>query len=591
LSSINAQLLSHGWAKRPLNLDALTGKDYEDVVGVLFELLGSSVTNLETLDSILAKHRTLSYEHERLTKSHHSRALAIARLEGETQGWKSRCNELERRLVLEEAKTKELREEVGRGKKALESVRVAANHQSKKTQIKLDKALTQIARFNNDATLLSRPHGVTILNPIPSNRNIPTHVSSAPMIEQALRDLAEIRESLQEETEAFRHVVISAGNGLREAIAAYKGEEMPPRFGHVQFFAPLTASSSRHLSSSSTHTSQSSSSTSHPTLANARLQTLISEIREQLLSGQPPASRLDSVDPDVEVDVAEREKMEREQLRVIQDLEDRLKDLQMEVSCAKAREEEASRLLTEAAREKMKAGISTKPIDDLAEEIEEVRGQRELAKQQDSFEQERKRFAQERYILAAEKRKLELERQAFVEEQRQADLAAMRAYLPATPEEGIKPPLPMQSTSSPIGGSFHDDHRPISPSPLSPHHVHRTPKQKHHLHAARRKSVKTPLSRLVLEKAVRNKGKDAAVLGEGGRRANVDMERRMVSGSSNVKSGVRKASNGSSVSSDDKAGKVRGKVTGQLGVSQRKIDLTKSIGMAQSAVKGAKVWR
>lgn len=45
LSSINSQLLTHGWAKRPLNLDALSEKQHNDVVSVLFELLGASVVS------------------------------------------------------------------------------------------------------------------------------------------------------------------------------------------------------------------------------------------------------------------------------------------------------------------------------------------------------------------------------------------------------------------------------------------------------------------------------------------------------------------------------------------------------------------
>ena len=41
-----------------------------------------------------------------------------------------------------------------------------------------------------------------------------------------MKDLAEIRQSLQEETEAFRHVVVSTGNGLREAMASAAGDEV-----------------------------------------------------------------------------------------------------------------------------------------------------------------------------------------------------------------------------------------------------------------------------------------------------------------------------------------------------------------------------
>jgi hypothetical protein len=43
LSSLNSQLMNHGWTKRPLNLEALGEREQNDVVAVLFELLGASV--------------------------------------------------------------------------------------------------------------------------------------------------------------------------------------------------------------------------------------------------------------------------------------------------------------------------------------------------------------------------------------------------------------------------------------------------------------------------------------------------------------------------------------------------------------------
>lgn len=45
LSSLNSQLLSHGWSKRPLNLDALSERDLGEVISVFFELLGSSIVS------------------------------------------------------------------------------------------------------------------------------------------------------------------------------------------------------------------------------------------------------------------------------------------------------------------------------------------------------------------------------------------------------------------------------------------------------------------------------------------------------------------------------------------------------------------
>lgn len=46
------------------------------------------------------------------------------------------------------------------------------------------------------------------------------------LLEMSLRDLADIRESLQEETEAFRHVVLGVGNSLRELLALSLGHEV-----------------------------------------------------------------------------------------------------------------------------------------------------------------------------------------------------------------------------------------------------------------------------------------------------------------------------------------------------------------------------
>ena len=43
LESLNSQLMTHGWTKKPMRLDALSSKDLAHVVGIMFELLGSSV--------------------------------------------------------------------------------------------------------------------------------------------------------------------------------------------------------------------------------------------------------------------------------------------------------------------------------------------------------------------------------------------------------------------------------------------------------------------------------------------------------------------------------------------------------------------
>jgi hypothetical protein len=47
-------------------------------------------------------------------------------LESEVTGWKARYSDMEKRYTMEESKVKELREEVARGRKALDGVRIAA---------------------------------------------------------------------------------------------------------------------------------------------------------------------------------------------------------------------------------------------------------------------------------------------------------------------------------------------------------------------------------------------------------------------------------------------------------------------------------
>jgi hypothetical protein len=53
-----------------------------------------------------------------------------ARLGGETEGWKARYQDMEKRLAVEEERSKGMREELARGRKALEGVRVAAGVRS-----------------------------------------------------------------------------------------------------------------------------------------------------------------------------------------------------------------------------------------------------------------------------------------------------------------------------------------------------------------------------------------------------------------------------------------------------------------------------
>ena len=81
---------------------------------------------MENLDALAGRYRTLEYEQERTAKALSISRMAQRKAEGDAAGWKMRMTDLERRLALEEVKTRELREDVSRARKAVESVRVAA---------------------------------------------------------------------------------------------------------------------------------------------------------------------------------------------------------------------------------------------------------------------------------------------------------------------------------------------------------------------------------------------------------------------------------------------------------------------------------
>ncbi|WWD09906.1 hypothetical protein V865_008035 [Kwoniella europaea PYCC6329] len=511
LSTINSQLINHGWTKCPLDLSALSAKDHNEVVSVLFELLGSSVSNVNNLEAMATRHRTLQYEYERIQKSNNNLKVTNVKLQQETNGWKVRCAEVEKRLTLEEAKTKELREEVQRDRKALEGVRVAAQHDSKKVQMKLDKALSQLSK-QSESQSQQRSSGLVLLNPIPASKIQPVASTVSPLLEQTLKDLTDIRESLQEETEAFRTVVVSTGNALREALAASQGKEPPARLMQSQFFTLNTSQLRQsHLSQTSTSTFQSSSSISHPSIANTRLQSLISEIRTKLLDKAPPPPpvMVDWVYARSPEEMEEQKRIERERERIKGNLEDRIKDLEVELVCAKRQEEESRRVVDEMARKELEAATAKGDMEGI------------LAKQLDLMEIERKAMKDGRERLEKERKQLEIDKQTFIEERRRSEMEAILSMIPpsissstnqspANAEEEREEDVQIDSIPSSPGPSTYHAHIPSSPSPLSPlvHGKNRTPKPKnHHTVTNRRKSLKTktPLSRLVLEKAVRQK--------------------------------------------------------------------------------------
>lgn len=120
---------------------------------------------------------------------------------------------------------------------------------------------------------------------------------------------------------------------------------------HSQFFR-VHANPNPSRSGQHTYTHQIASSTSHPALADAQLKYLVEQVRTIIRAPPPPRPALNEGESDglTEEEAEEKKRVEREAGRILAHLEERVKDLEVEVSCAKAREDEAKKLVEEYAR-------------------------------------------------------------------------------------------------------------------------------------------------------------------------------------------------------------------------------------------------
>ena len=154
---------------------------------------------------------------------------------------------------------------------------------------------------------------------------------------------------------------------------------------------------------------------------------------------------------------------------------------------------------------------STTDFADTRLRDELVRQKRLLDAERESMRERSVQMNEERMALEADRAAFEADRAAAIA----AAVAAAQAQAAAEAEAEAAAAAAQQPSSPPRSPRKHR-HIPPSPSPLSPHkpHPHRTPGKPGVHVAVRRKPPRTPLSRLVLERAV------------------LDRDRRKLSGSS-----------------------------------------------------------
>ncbi|CAK9784519.1 hypothetical protein CC85DRAFT_326057 [Cutaneotrichosporon oleaginosum] len=461
VSSLNAKLLAHGYAKRPLKLDRLSESEQVHVANVITELLGSSVTNLSAIEELNGRLRTIEYERDRLYKSSERFETRCARLEAELSASKARETSSAHALATEQEVTKSLRNDVERGRKAIESLRVAAGQEAKRAQLKADKLRDQLARQ-------PIPPIFELLNPVARGASAPAAPGALPLLEAGLRDLSDLRASLQEEAEAFRHVVVSTANGLSEALAASEGKESRVLLPNQFFDGGYTA---------------------HPAIADAKLRALVGEVRSRLTMDM--ARGAGEEDPE---DIEAHARAERERAKAEADLRDRVKDLEVEIAIVRGREEEARRVADEAAKLNVHASVpSTTDFEDARLREELVRQKRVLDAERAQLRDEAMRLHEQQLAFEAERalaeaRAAELRAAERAAEERLAAETTARLAALELSSEAAKPtvstsssssflsisaapphPAPTRPTGHPAAPTTPRKHVPARPSPLSPH--------------------------------------------------------------------------------------------------------------------------
>lgn len=413
--------------------------------------LADTQNNLNRLEDLSARHRSLQFEWECLSEKVERQAKSISKLEHDVEHQKSRAAEAERKASAEERESAKLRHEIDRGKRNLETLRTAAQQETKRQQIKLDK-LTAAPRHQLP--------NFTLLNPIAPGTTAPAAPGPLPLLENGIRDLDALRQSATEEAEAFRHVIVGIANGLNEALAWSEGRDVD-RILLAEFFEMST----RH--------GQASSWTAHPSIADIKLKRLLEDVRERLMEGPAP-STVATEEEDPEAAARERERQRREA-----DLRDRVKDLEVEVGIARAKEEEAQKVVEEMAR--TNAAASVPSTTDFADQ--KLRD--ELVRQKRLLDAERDELTRAQLSVAEERLGLEEARRTFEERRAEEIERAMREREAEREEEAKRKADEDSDDDEPVG----HEHRPSKPSPLSPH-------RKRHV----KKRPRPSLQRLVVEK-------------------------------------------------------------------------------------------
>ncbi|CAK5267563.1 unnamed protein product [Mycena citricolor] len=427
LDYINSQLVAHGFAPSPgLALDGISSTNLERTVKCLLGLLSTRVSDMERLEDLTTRLRTLTYDHERLREMHRLAAETAANAEREANLHKSRLTASTRTFQALETTQKQTSGELQRMRTALQAVRSAHQAELKKK----DKDVERMAeRWNKLADIQSKvagsSSGLRCSNLIVvENGSVSERGRGSGVVETALQQSEETRRILGEENAKLRGLLLGAVNQAQTMLHQARVSEEPEAEP-----TPFTAQTLFPMAS--------------PDAATDKLSALLGGLREAVMrpftSAPIIASSTNSTGTSSETEAA--------RLTAVID------GLRTELD--RSRKSQVTE--TQAAFDRFAADHRVRDYDvrDVSMElmIEPVRDaeKERLDKLRLDLERERRTFTDATIKFGRERAELEAERKQFLDEKRSWEVDKMLLELPPTPkaEASVERPVPRRSPRRP----------------------------------------------------------------------------------------------------------------------------------------------
>ncbi|KAF8317184.1 hypothetical protein DL93DRAFT_2077414 [Clavulina sp. PMI_390] len=215
LSFINSQLVAHGFIRPPglvQPLARLPSKDLELVVQCLRDLLEQRITDMERIEELTSRFRSLGQDHERLIGLHKSANQQIVQARQDCEAAKAKHATTTSQYVELQATHKQTAFNLQRAQSALQFARQTAQNEIKRKDKEIEKIQERWSKLVNDQYKNSPPGGMKCTNLVAGSALGGPRGPS--ILEDALENLQVDHDRLSVQNEAFRNTLIACARSL-----------------------------------------------------------------------------------------------------------------------------------------------------------------------------------------------------------------------------------------------------------------------------------------------------------------------------------------------------------------------------------------